>query len=156
VAAYTTPPLTGAERAVSHLISLGYGEEELAIAPRGFEVVERHPLGRRVRAWTKVGCALGIAAGAAVEVERRIGRAQLWEAVVPTLLVGAVVGLALGLVVAVVTHHRGRRRAFGTAPDVVAPHRYEVVVQGDPERARHGLARWWDPSAPPARWQQPA
>jgi hypothetical protein len=41
-------------------------------------------------------------------------------------------------------------------PDAVAPTRYEVVVERDRDRARHRLARWWDPTAQPAGRQRPA
>jgi hypothetical protein len=69
---------------------------------------------------------------------------------------GAIGGALLGLVVALVIHRRERAQTAFSPPETIAPTRYEVVVDRDRDRARHGLAKWWDPAAPPAGWQQSA
>ena len=154
VAAYAT--VDGAELAVAHLVSLGYDEHDVGIGPRDFEVVDRHPLRAGVNRWLRVGLLTGAGATAAVTVGREIGGQALVGTVLPMVAWGAIFGLLAGLAVAVVSYRRDRAKAFVSAPDVVAPTRYEVVVDRDHDRARHGLAKWWDPSAPPAGWQQPA
>jgi hypothetical protein len=55
----------------------------------------------------------------------------------------------------VIVHRRGREVTFGPDPERLVPHRYVVLVDHEPARARHGLARWWDPAAPPPGRQQP-
>jgi hypothetical protein len=73
----------------------------------------------------------------------------------PMIALGVLVGGASGTVLAITVHRRRRSTAFQTPPEAIAPTRFEVVVDRDRDRARHRLARWWDPTAPPAGSQQP-
>ena len=153
VAAYATA--TGAERAVSHLVSLGYDEHEVGIAPRDFHITDRHPLWRRLGSWLRYGAAIGALAGLLIELGRRLGIDVIVRAVVPAVAVGIGIGVVLGAVVAIVGHRRAKMQN-GVPTDVLAPGRYDIVVGRDPDRARHGLAKWWDPAAPPSNWRQTA
>jgi hypothetical protein len=92
----------------------------------------------------------------ALALGREIGGEALVESIVPLVASGALGGLVLGLVVALVAYRGHRARLFVAPPDVIAPTRYEVVVDRDHARARHSLAMWWDPDAPPARHQRAA
>lgn len=154
VAAYAS--LEGAERAVSHLVSLGYDEHDVGIGPRDFDVADPHPVRRSLRAGARRGGIVGLAAMAVIGVWWEVGTAAVTDTILPLVAIGGAAGLLTGIVVAAIAYRRRRARAFGPAPEALVPTRYEVVVERDRDRARHGLARWWDPAAPPARWQQPA
>lgn len=156
VAVATYASAEGAERAVAHLVGLGYDERELGIAPRAFEAVDQHPLRRRLRRWSLLGLTAATTGMTIVALARELTWRAWVDSVLPLVAWGALGGTVAGVVVALVAHRRERRRQVVPSPDVVAPTRFEVVVGRDPDRARHGLARWWDPAAPPARWQQPA
>ncbi len=154
VATYTT--LEGAARAVAHLISLGYDQRDVGIAPRDFEVIDPHPDRSSLSQWTWVGLIAGAASMAVVAVGREIGAKALFESVVPLIAWGVVIGAAAGFAVGLVSLWHHRRAAMLPPPEEIAPTRYEVMVDRDRDRARHRLANWWDPAAPPAEWQQPA
>jgi hypothetical protein len=154
VAAYTS--VDGAQRAVAHLVSLGYDERDLGIGPRDFEVVDQHPLRRRLGRWLRVGAITGTSAMAVIAIGGEVGWRALVDSVLPAVVWGAVVGMVLGIVVALVSYRRRKAVEFAPSPDLVAPTRFEVVVNHDQDRARHGLAKWWDPQARPAAWRQPA
>jgi hypothetical protein len=154
VAAYVT--LDGAERAVTHLVGLGFAETDVGIAPRNFAVVDPHPLRCDLRRGVERGGVIGMVALAAVVLVQEIGAGALVKSVLPTAAAGAMAGALFGLIVAVVIHRNRRAGAMLSAPEPVAPTRFEIVVERDRDRARHGLAKWWDPAAPPAGSQQPA
>jgi hypothetical protein len=153
VAAYDS--LEGAERAATHLVRLGYDEVDVGIGPRDFEVVD-DSLRRLLRRWLKLGALVGIALAGVIALVGEVGADALLRQVLPAVAWGAVAGLALGLVAALFAYWRHRARAFPAPPEVVAPTRFEILVEGDREQARHRLARWWDPEAPPAGSQGPA
>jgi hypothetical protein len=154
VATYAT--VDGAERAVAHLVSLGYDERDVGIAPRDFEVVDPRGGTRSLGDWTRMGLIAGAASMALIAVSRQITTEALFDSVLPLIALGVVVGAALGFVLGIASWRSRRRSDFLPAPDELAPTRFEVVVDRERDRARHGLARWWDPAAPPAEWQQPA
>jgi hypothetical protein len=154
VAAYAT--VEGAEKAVAHLVGLGYDEHDVGIAPRDFEVVDQHPVRRLFGRWLRVGLVGGLGSMTVIAIGREVGWDALVGSVLPLVAWGAVLGVVAGLVAGIVAYRRHRAEALLTPPDAIAPTRYEVVVDRDRDRARHGLAKWWDPSAPPAGWQQPA
>jgi hypothetical protein len=154
VAAYAT--LDGAERAVTHLVSLGYDEHDVGIGPRDFEVVDQHPLRRLLRRGLRWGVIAGAATMTAIALGREIGGDALLASVLPLIAWGVLGGLVVGLVAGVVAYRQHRAHSFLAPPDVIVPTRFEVVVDRDHDQARHGLARWWDPAATPAGWQQPA
>ena len=154
VAAYAS--VEGAERAVAHLVRLGYDEHDLGIGPRDFEAVDPYPFRRMLGRGLRWGTAGGAGALTVFAVGREIGFQALRETVLPLVAWGAAGGLLVGLVTALVAFRRYRATSFLSGPDEVAPTRFEVVVGRDQDEARHGLATWWDPAAPPAGWQQPA
>ena len=154
VAAYET--LDGAERAATHLVTLGYSEHDVGIAPRSFEEVDPHPLRRLLATGVRRGAIGGVIGASALALGRELGLRTLVESILPVVAWGVLAGVVIGGLVAVATYRRQRARAAFTPPKDIAPTRYEVVVDRDPDRARHGLARWWDPAARPTRWQQPA
>ena len=154
VAAYATAD--AAERAIAHLVSLGYDERDVGIGPRDFERVDRHPLRGLLARWLRWGVIGGAATMTVVALGREMSGDTLVGSVLPLVASGVLGGLVLGVIVAVVAYRQHRARSLVPPPDVIAPTRYEVVVSRDPDRARHGLARWWDPAAPPAGWRQPA
>lgn len=153
VATYAS--IEGAELAVTHLVGLGYDEHDVGIAPRDFVTVDPHPLRRRVRRWGRFGIVLGAATMTVVALAQQLTWRIWLDDVLPSIGLGAIAGVAIGIVAGLVAHRRQRRHQTIAPPTTVAPTTFEVVVGRDPERARHGLARWWDPAAPPARWQQP-
>jgi hypothetical protein len=148
VAAYAT--VEGAEKAVAHLVGLGYDEHDVGIAPRDFEVVGQHPMRHLLGRWLRVGFVAGLAAMTVIAVSREIGGTALVDSVLPLIGWGGVIGGVVGLLSGIVAYQRHHSTGFLTPPEVIAPTRYEVVVDRDRDRARHGLAQWWDPEAPPA------
>ena len=154
VAAYAT--VQGAERAVAHLVSIGFDEHQVGIAPRDFESIDRHPLRRLLGQWLRRGAIAGATAMAIVALARELDIDTVTGSVVPLVAWGAVGGLIAGLVMALLVHRHRRAKTALAPPEAIAPTRFEVVVDQDRERARHGLARWWDPAAPPAGWQEPS
>ncbi|WP_421119739.1 hypothetical protein ACE2AJ_20685 [Aquihabitans daechungensis] len=155
VAAYAS--LEGAERAVSHLVSHGYDEEEVGIAPRAFEEVDRHPFRELLDTWLlRWGLIGGASIAALLAVVSEVGVDALVESVLPTMAWGAAAGVAIGLVIAVVAYRIEKARTFFTAEVELEPTRFEVVADQHPDRARNDLARWWDPAAPSAGWEPPA
>jgi hypothetical protein len=154
VAAYAT--VNGAEKAVTHLVSLGYDEHDVGIAPRNFEIVDQHPMRRLLGRWLRMGLLAGLASTTVVAVGRELGADALVDSVAPLIAAGTAIGAVAGLVIGIVAYRRHRAKTFLTSPDVIAPTRFEVMVDRERDRARHGLARWWDPAAPPGARQQHA
>jgi hypothetical protein len=154
IAAYETSE--GAERAASHLVSLGYEEGEVDIRPRGFTTVEDRTLRERRVTWSRAGAVAGGIGAAAIVVVQQVAFATLLTVLVPLALIGSLAGLVAGALAAGAVARSARAHRFGPAPPVLAPSRFEVVVGRHGDDARHRLARWWDPSAPPAGWQRPA
>ena len=154
VASYATAD--GAQRAVLELMSLGYDEGDLALAPRDFDAEDTHPLRTRLGTGARSGALVGVCVAGAVEALRRIGLDAILSSVVPRVGAAALVGAAVGVLVAVIVHERAGARMFGTPDRHLVPNRYDVLVDREPEQARLGLARWWDPAAPPAGWEEPA
>lgn len=154
VACYET--LAGASRAASRLVELGYDEDEILIAPHGFRVADEHPLRGRLRRGARLGTVCGASALGIMSLISVAGFDAIVTAVVPAIMIGAVVGLAVALPVAAARHRQLRTRAFGRPPEELAPERFGIVVAREAARARHQLARWWNPSAPPARRPSPS
>lgn len=148
VGAYAS--LEGAERAVAHLVSCGYDEEDVAIGPRDYEPVDPNGFARLAVRWLGRGVAVGAGAMAAIAVAREISWDAVEQAVVPFLLWGAAAGGFVGLVVAFVLHRIAAAHTYFSEPAELEPQRFEVVAERDPKRARNDLARWWDPAAPSA------
>ena len=66
VASYET--LHGASHAATRLVELGFDEQDVAISPREFQVMERHPLRRRLRTGLRVGAITGATAAGLVRL----------------------------------------------------------------------------------------
>jgi hypothetical protein len=153
VAAYAT--LDGAEKAVEHLVSLGYDERDVGISPRGFEIVRDGPDAPRPTRSAAVGLIAGLGAMTVVALAREISLEVLAGSVLPLVLWGGLLGTAAGFIVGLLARRHVRARTFGFGEEI-APTRYQVVVDRDQDTARHRLARWWDPEAPPVGWRQSA
>ena len=148
IAAYAT--LEGAERAVAHLVSCGYDEHDVRIGPRDYEVVDAHPLRSLARRWLPAGAVAGASLVALAAIAAEVGIDTLVGSIVPMIAVGAVAGLAIGLVAAIVAFRFRRARMLFSTTDDLEPTRFEVIAERDRARARNDLARWWDPSSPSA------
>jgi hypothetical protein len=146
--------LDGAAQAVSHLVELRYDPEDVAIAPKGFEVVSCHRLRDRLRRAASRAALASAALAGAVATVGAIGVHTLVESTLPIVAAAAALGAAVGIVIAVAQHRR--TSWLGDARPVLRPTTFDVVVDQNGARAGHDLARWWDPAAPPAVIQGPA
>ena len=156
IASYDTPD--AATLAVSHLVALDYDPKDVAIVPAEFEKIEEPRLRGEVLRGFRVGVIAAACAAAAFAVLGAVGLGTVVRTGLPALLVGAAVGAVGGPLVAATAWWRRRQTAIGPLPQDVAPSRFDVVVRRRPGDARHMLARWRDPAAPPAGWRdrQPA
>jgi hypothetical protein len=138
--------LDGAERAVAHLADEGIGEDEVAIVPRELRVRPIRPF----RSLFRIGVPTGVLTGALLG---GVAGATVWgTGTVPWWAIGLWVirGVVIGLVAALLVALVGARRATGgdggEDPHLEAGH-FDVTAASQPGRARHLLARWWDPAA---------
>ena len=145
----TYESLQGAERAVTHLVSLGYDEHDLGIGPRDFEVVEQPSLRCLVGRWLRWGWVVGIATMTGIALVRELDGETIVGSVLPMVAWGAAGGLVIGTILGLVAYRRHRAHSFLTQPDVMAATRFDVVVDRTHDKAGHALATWWDPSARP-------
>jgi hypothetical protein len=120
----------------------------VAIVPRDLGVQRVRPLLSRLRAGAPTGVAVGALLGLingatlAVVTEVSFWSVALWVGG------GAIVGLAIAAAAALVDARRASR-AGSTDRMRLAAGYFDVVVATQPSRARHVLARWWDPEARP-------
>jgi hypothetical protein len=147
----TFATLDGAARAVSHLVELDYDPATVAIAPQGYATVEPQRLRDRIGPAVVRSVARTTVAVAAVTIVISLGIDTLVGVVAPAVAIAAAAGAILGLLAAI---HAHRRASFLAVPDVaptLRPTTFDVLVDRAGASARHDLARWWDPLAPPAR-----
>ncbi len=134
VATHTT--LEGAAKAATHLVKIGFDEEDVSIGPRGFRSTPPHPL-RRELAHDVYVCALtGGVLALAVAGAIGLGLAALaWSVVVAVC--GLVIGAFLGMIVAPIRVRRRTSRTFGEPVGELRPSSFEVLVRRGPEDAGH-------------------
>lgn len=143
--------LDGAALAVSHLVELQYDPADMAIAPRDFNVVNRDRRRDRTRnaVWRGAAAAAAIiGAGAAIWV---LGFDTLVFWILPSMLIAAVVGGAVGAVGAVMEHRYASLFVDADRAPELRPTTFDIVVDRGAARARNELARWWDPAARPSQ-----
>jgi hypothetical protein len=143
--------LDGAARAVSHLVELKYSPEGVAIAPNQFEVVAHARLLDRVRYGLGRGAAIGALTMGTIAVASALGVSRLVGSILPAVVAAAAVGACLGMAAAVVRHRRSSFMEEVSSVPQLRPTTFDVVVDRETEAARHDLASWWDPSAPPVQ-----
>ncbi len=147
VGSYTT--LDGASRAVTCLVEHGFAEGEVSIAPRQFHVVQPRVLRRRISYGWRFGALVGAVTLGLISLVSAAGLSTIVSDIVPMVALGGLIGVVAGVVAAALRHRYVRSRAFADAPRDFQPERYAVHVLGNQEQARHTLAQWWDPTAPP-------
>ena len=149
--------LEGAARAVSHLVELRYDPDDVAIEPKRFEVVARGRLRDRLRRGFGRGALVGALTMSAAAVTTAIGLDRLVRSILPSVAIAAGVGACIGIVAAVVHHRRSSFLADVSSAPQLRPTTFDVVVdRRQTDAARHDLARWWDPAAPPVQRQHVA
>jgi hypothetical protein len=144
--------LDGAARAVSHLVELKYDPASVAIAPRDFEETRtRRSLPGKMAAGLRTGAIAGAAVIGGVAVVAVTGVSDLVRSVLPAVAVATLVGAFVGVVTALIAYRRESAQTFGVPRSELRPTTFDVVVGREADDARHDLARWWDPAAPPVQ-----
>jgi hypothetical protein len=100
------------------------------------------------------GAAIAAAAGGFVALVRAFSLDALIRAAVLPVVIAAVVGAGVGALSALAQHRR-ELLDVGSS-EWLRPTAFDVVVDRESAAARHHLAQWWDPAAPPVEGQRVA
>jgi hypothetical protein len=145
VGRYTT--YEGAALAARHLIDRGHERDDLLIVAHHLHSPTRRRLPLRLVRGTLLGVlwsAFALTAGLvllAASARSPAREALLWSAA--AVSVAAFIGTLPAWA-------RVRWEEDGQAGTALEPDHFDVLCAENPLEARHRLARWWDPAAPPA------